>query len=131
MAHNDPPGTVEVFQTGSPYLTGHADQDPAELRGITHGMGVRSTVAVALEVGGARRGALVANSTRPDVFSDCDVRFLEAVSCWVGDVAHRAKLTEQLTAQAAEQGRRAAADELVALAHDLRNYPRRWVRVCS
>jgi signal transduction histidine kinase len=41
----------------------------------------------------------------------------------VGDVAHRAELTEQLTAQAVEQGRRAAADELVAiLAHDLRNY---------
>ena len=115
--------TVEVFQTGRPYLTGHADQDPSELRGITQGMGARSTVSVALEVGGVRRGALVANSTRPEAFSERDVRFLEAVSRWVGDVAHRAELIEQLTAQAAEQGRRAAADELVAiLAHDLRNY---------
>src|SRR5918911_3334628 len=114
---------VEIFQTGRPYLTGRADQDSAELRGNTQGMGVRSSVGVAPEVGGVRRGVLVATSTRPDSFSERDLRFLEAVSRWVGDVAHRAELIEQLTTQAAEQARRAAADELVAiLAHDLRNY---------
>ena len=31
-----------VFRTGEPYMTGHADQDPEELRGIVEGLGVRS-----------------------------------------------------------------------------------------
>jgi GAF domain-containing protein len=66
---------VEIFQTGRPSLTGSADQDPSELRGIRHRMGVRSTVGVALEVG----GVLVATSTRPDAFSERDLRFLERV----------------------------------------------------
>jgi two-component system, OmpR family, sensor kinase len=41
----------------------------------------------------------------------------------VGVVAHRAELVEEIARNAAEQGRRAAAEELVTvLAHDLRNH---------
>jgi signal transduction histidine kinase len=78
---------------------------------------------VPLEVGGERRGMLMVCSQRPDFFSAEDVRFIESVGRWVGVVAHRAELAEQIARNAVEQGRRAGAEELVTvLAHDLRNY---------
>jgi signal transduction histidine kinase len=74
-------------------------------------------------VGGERRGVLLASDARPDAFTDEDLRLLEAAAHWVGLVAHRAELVERITQQAAEQGRQAAAEELVTvLAHDLRNH---------
>ncbi|HKW21543.1 MAG TPA: GAF domain-containing sensor histidine kinase [Ktedonobacterales bacterium] len=113
---------VEVFQTGEIYATGHADQDPAMLRGITEELGVRSLLAAALDVGGERRGVLQAASALEDAFSEQDRRFFEAATRWVGLVVHRAELVEQLTLSAAEEARRLAADELITvLAHDLGN----------
>jgi two-component system, OmpR family, sensor kinase len=113
---------VGVFLTGVPYATGHADQDPGQLRGMTEGLGICSAIMVPLEVAGTRRGVFLASSTHPDFFTEDDMRFLEAVSHWVGMVAHRAELTEHIAAEAREQGRRVAADELIAtLAHDLGN----------
>jgi signal transduction histidine kinase len=51
------------------------------------------------------------------------VRFSEAVVRWVGAVAHRAELVEEIERNALEQGRRVVAEELITvLAHDLRNY---------
>ena len=101
---------VSVFQTGTPYRTGHADQDPEELLGIKHGLGIRSMLAVPLEVDRQRRGVLVVASTLPDQFSLEDLRLLEAVARWVG-----------LVLQRAEQPHRTTAAELVTiLAHDLR-----------
>jgi signal transduction histidine kinase len=115
--------TVEVFRTGRSRLTGRADQDPTELRGIVDGLGIRSMLCVALVVEDRRRGVLSAAAAAPDRFSPNDQRFLEAVSRWIGLVAQRAELSERLRAQAEEAGRRAGADELVAvLAHDLRNH---------
>ena len=75
---------VRVFQTGEPYLTGHADQDPEQPRGIVEGLGVRSQLDVPLDVGGARRGILSAMSAIPDRFSERDLGFLAAVATWVG-----------------------------------------------
>ena len=113
---------VEVFLTGVPYATGQADQDPGQLRGMTEGLGIRSAIMVPLEVAGTRRGVFLASSTQPDFFAEDDIAFLEAVSRWVGMVAQRADLTERIAAEAREQGRRVAADELIAtLAHDLGN----------
>lgn len=113
---------VEVFLTGSPFLTGHADEDPGQLLGFTQGLGIRSSAVVPLDVAGERRGVLIASSARPDLFTEDDLRLLAAVSRWVGIVAHRAELLERAAAEAREQGRRQAADELIAvLAHDLRN----------
>ena len=113
---------VGVFLSGVPYATGQADQDPKQLRGMTEGLGIRSAIMVPLEVAGTRRGVFLASSARSDFFVEDDVRFLEAVSRWVGMIAHRAELTERIANEAREQGRRVAADELIAtLAHDLGN----------
>ncbi|MFO0578030.1 MAG: GAF domain-containing sensor histidine kinase [Polyangia bacterium] len=114
---------VEVYTSGNNYLSGHVDEDRNEVPGIVHALGVRSHIAVPLEVAGERRGVLSAQSQTPDFFTAEDLRFLLAVSRCVGAVAHRAELVEAMANAALERGRRAAADELVLiLAHDLRNY---------
>ncbi|HWV35119.1 MAG TPA: GAF domain-containing sensor histidine kinase [Thermomicrobiales bacterium] len=113
---------VGVFQTGVSYFTGRADEDPGQLAGVINGLGVRSAIAVPLDVAGTRRGVFMAVSSEPDFFSEPDLQFLESVSRWVGMIAHRAELLERVASEAAEQGRRAAADELITvLAHDLGN----------
>ncbi|WP_437969461.1 GAF domain-containing sensor histidine kinase [Sorangium sp. So ce260] len=114
---------ADVFTTGNPYITGHADREPGELPGVIHELGVRSHIAVALVVEGERRGVVSAQSARPGFFTEADLRFLSAVSHWIGSLTHRAELVEQVTTAAVAQGRRQAAEELITvLAHDLRNY---------
>jgi two-component system, OmpR family, sensor kinase len=114
---------VQVYKTGATFVTGHLEADPEELRGVKESLQIRSKVGVPLEVGGQRRGMMMMASLRPEHFSAEDVRFAELVVRWVGMVAHRAELVEAMTRTAAEQGRRAAAEELVTiLAHDLRNH---------
>ena len=56
---------ARVFQSGEPYQTGHADQDPAQLRGMIEGLGVRSEISVPFDVHGERRGVLSAVSLQP------------------------------------------------------------------
>ncbi len=115
--------TIEVYQTGEPYLTGRADEDPGVLRGMTEGLGVRSMMLAPLEVNGERRGVLSAACEKPNSFSANDLQFLETAADWVGTVTHRAELVERITRDAAEQGRRVAAEELVTvLAHELGNH---------
>lgn len=115
--------TVSVFRTGQSFVEGRVDQDQQELPGIREALKVRSNVGVPLDVGGERRGMLMVASLQPDYFTPEDMRFMETISRWVGVVAHRAELAEQIARNAAEQGRRAGAEELVTvLAHDLRNY---------
>jgi len=110
-------------KAGTTYRTGHADQDPGELRGVTEGLGIRSVIAAPVPVNGERRGVLQVDSQQPERYTDEDQYFVEVVALWVGMVAHRAELAEQITPETAEQARRVAADELVTvLAHDLRNY---------
>ena len=106
---------VRVFRSGEAYHTGRADHDPEQLRGMVEGLGVRSEIAVPLEVHGQRRGVLSVVSLRSDVFTEADLRFLRAVGGWIGVVAHRAELFEQATRDAAQRGRREAADELARL----------------
>ncbi|HYN89603.1 MAG TPA: GAF domain-containing sensor histidine kinase, partial [Ardenticatenaceae bacterium] len=114
---------VEVYQGGQPFRTGQADQDPIELPGIREELGVRSTIAVPLEVNGERRGVLQASSGQPEKFSERDLHFLETTARWVGMLTERAELVERLRAEAAENARRMVADELVTvLAHDLGTY---------
>ena len=114
---------VNVFKTGETYVNGRVDEDTDELRGIKEALAVRSEIGVPLELGGERRGMLMVASQKPDFFTADDARFLEMVGHWVGIVAHRAELAEAIGRNAVEQGRRAAAEELVTvLAHDLRNY---------
>jgi signal transduction histidine kinase len=115
--------TVSVYRDGQTFVSGEIDKDEQELRGIKEVLGVRSALGVPLEVGGERRGMLMVCSQKTNFFSAEDVRFIESVGRWVGVVAHRAELAEQIARNAVEQGRRAGAEELVTvLAHDLRNY---------
>ncbi len=114
---------AEVFKTGIPYLTGHAEGDPRALSGFTKGLGIRSMMLVPFDVNNERRGVLQAVSTRSDQFSERDLELLQAVARWMGMVAHKAELIKEITREAAELGRRAAAEDLITiLAHDLRNY---------
>ena len=113
---------VEVFQTGITFVTGHLENDTDELAGVRDAMKVRSQIGVPLDVGGRRRGMMMIASLETERFGADDVRFTELVARWVGMVAHRAELVEELTRRAVEQGRRVAAEELMTvLAHDLRN----------
>ena len=50
--------SAEVFHRGQPYLSAHVEQDPEELRGVKHELGVRSALMVALNVDGVRRGVV-------------------------------------------------------------------------
>jgi len=58
--------TIEVFLTGAPFLTGHADQDPEVLVGLKDGLGVKSEIAAVFEVKTLRRGVLIAVSSAPE-----------------------------------------------------------------
>ena len=104
-----------AFETGTPYLTGRADEDPEELRGVVEGLGVRSVVNLPLEVDGQRRGVLQVDSATPDFFSERDLRALQAVAGWVELIMHRAELIEQRELEAERRGGRLAAEELAKL----------------
>jgi two-component system OmpR family sensor kinase len=114
---------IQVFKTGKTFVTGALDEDPEELKGIKEGLKIKSKIGVPLDVGGQRRGMIMLASLRRDFYTEEDVRFAESVERWVGTILHRAELSEQMTRNAQETGRRAVAEELVTvLAHDLRNY---------
>ena len=104
-----------AYLSGEPYLNGRADLDPDQPRGVVEGLGVRSQMDVALDVGGARRGVLAAASAEPERWAERDLRFLEAAAGWVGMLTHRAELSEELARQAERRGERKAAEELARL----------------
>ena len=113
---------AEVFETGVPFVTGHANRDPAVVRGLTAGLGVRSMLVVPLDIADERWGVFQAASSLEDAFSEHDTRFFQAARTWVGLLVQRAELIERLTTTVAEQARRLAADEVITLlAHDLGN----------
>jgi len=111
---NGGPG-VKTFQSGASYVSGRIDRDPDAIKGMVQTLGVRSEMDCALDVDGDRRGIVHVSSQSEDAYSDRDLRFLEAVSRWIGMVTHRAELVEQMTAAAVERGRRAATEELISL----------------
>ena len=114
---------VHVFKTGETFMTGRLDLDADELVGVKQGLGIKSKLGVPLDIGGRRRGMMMIASLKPDFFTADDARFAEAAAHWIGIVAHRAELAEQIGRNAAQQARRAAAEELMTvLAHDLRNF---------
>ena len=111
---NDGP-VVRVYLTGDPYLTGHADRDPDQLRGTVEALGVRSEASIPLVVNGVRRGVLSVVSARPEAFTERDVRFLTGVANWIGMVAHRVEGFERAMAEAERRGQQRAADALARL----------------
>ena len=115
--------TVQAYETERPFMTGRQHEDPEELPGIKHRLGVKSALMVPLPIGGETRGVLGVSSAEVDYFNKDDLRFLEAVARWVGTVAHRVELVQELTKLATRTARRAAAEELITvLAHDMANY---------
>lgn len=115
--------SVECYRTGQAVRIGRVDEDPVEVKGIKEALGVRSLLAVPLDIGAKRRGTLMLTSRTPEFFTEEDARFVAAAARWVGIVAHHAELTEEIGRSAEERGRRAGAEELVTVvAHDLRNY---------
>jgi signal transduction histidine kinase len=120
LANGDP--MAAVYRTGESYLTGHADRDPTQPRGVIETLGVRSMVAAPIEMEGVRRGVLSLASSRPEAFNSEDLALVRIVGVWVGSLVHRAELAAAAAASAAADGRRAIAEELVTiLAHDVRN----------
>jgi DNA-binding CsgD family transcriptional regulator len=106
---------VEVYRTGGSFITGRADEDPAEVRGLIEGLGIRSQILCPLRVRGECRGVLSAVSARADFFDEDDLRFLEAVAGWIGIVLHRAELIEERAQAAVRRGRQEAAAEVARL----------------
>jgi DNA-binding CsgD family transcriptional regulator len=106
---------MRVFETGTSYRTGRADQDPEQPRGVVEAMGVRSEIDVPLTVNGERRGVLGVASTQPDQFQEADLHFCEGVAQWIGLLTHRSELVEQIAREARQQGRREAGDALALL----------------
>ena len=111
---NDGPA-VQVFQSGTPYRSGAADQDPTQLLGMVRRLEVRSEMDVLLDVNGQRRGILQAASHQPDFFGERDLDFLIAVSGWIGMMTHRAELFAAHERDVFERGRQQAGDELARL----------------
>jgi len=107
--------TVETFRTGVPHLTGRADLDREELRGLVEGLGVRSVANCAIQVCGERRGVLSLASANADAFGERDLRALAAVAGWVGLVMDRAQLVRRLAAAAERRGYERAGQELARL----------------
>lgn len=115
--------TVEVFQTGNSFSTGHAGQDSGVLLGVRTGLHVQSILMARFSANGDRRGVLQALSRTTDRFSPDDLVFLEAVSHWIGMLIHQAEMSEKLNRDALEEARRVTAEDVVTvLAHDLGNY---------
>ncbi|MGE6762622.1 GAF domain-containing sensor histidine kinase [Corallococcus interemptor] len=114
---------VQVYETETPFISGHIEDDPEELPGIKHRLGARSALMVPLPIGDETRGVVGVSSARNDFFTDNDLRFLQAAARWVGMVAHRVELVQELTKLAVRQARRKAAEDLITvLAHDMANH---------
>jgi signal transduction histidine kinase len=112
-----------VYKTGKTFLSGRLDEDPEELAGIKDALKIKSKLGVPLEVAGERRGMMMLASLEHDFFTAEDARFMETIARWIAIVVHRAELATEIAHNAAQQGRRVGAEELVTvLAHDLRNY---------
>jgi DNA-binding CsgD family transcriptional regulator len=78
-----------VFHERRSFRDGHVERDAFELIGVRRDLGVRSTLAVPLEIGARHRGVLLVSARAPEHFSDQQLRLLQFVAYWVGLVAQR------------------------------------------
>jgi two-component system, OmpR family, sensor kinase len=114
---------AKVFETHQPLLTGNTMDDPSELRGIREVLKIDSQIAVLIKMGETPHGVLVVASHTRDRWGAQHLSFTQAVARWLGIVVHRAELLAELERRSIDEGRRAAAEELVTVvAHDLRNH---------
>jgi DNA-binding CsgD family transcriptional regulator len=99
---------VQVFRSGAPYRTGDADRDTAERRDVVEALGVLSALLCPLRLEGGLAGVIQAASIRRQHFSSADLDFLGSVARWVGLIARRGALVQQLAGEARRQGAAAA-----------------------
>jgi signal transduction histidine kinase len=99
---------VEVYRAGVPYVNGHIEQDAGALPAFARDLGVRSAMAMPLELAGERRGILGAMTARADAYAEADVSFLAAVARWVALVLQRTETVERHAREALERSRREA-----------------------
>jgi DNA-binding CsgD family transcriptional regulator len=81
-----------VFQEHRPFRSGTVEKDQFELPGVRRDLGIRSTIAVPLDVPSGQRGVLLASSTQPDYFAESDLQLLQFVAYWVALVAQQQSL---------------------------------------
>ncbi|GAC1316007.1 MAG: hypothetical protein NVSMB2_08380 [Chloroflexota bacterium] len=78
-----------VFQQHRPFYSGRVDEDQFELLGVRRDLGIRSTIAVPLDVQSGQRGVLLASSTQPDYFAEADLQLLQFAAYWIALVAQQ------------------------------------------
>src|SRR5690606_22233937 len=82
-----------VARTGKPARVGGVSHDP---RYVSVRTGIRSELAVPLEVNGEVRGVLNVDSDRPDAFNEADQQWLEQLAVQAARVVQNTWLYEQL-----------------------------------
>lgn len=82
-----------VARTGRPARVGDVNSDP---RYVSVRTGIRSELAVPLEVNGEVRGVLNVDSDRPDAFNEADQQWLEQLAVQAARVVQNTWLYEQL-----------------------------------
>jgi DNA-binding CsgD family transcriptional regulator len=107
--------TVEVLRTGTSHLARHSDLEGGEPRPLIEELGIRSSINVALEVAGERRGVLLCSSATPEFFAEGDLRFVEAVARWIALVGERAARREADVTRVGDEAFREAAVEALAV----------------
>jgi two-component system, OmpR family, sensor kinase len=76
--------TVQVFQHGGSYRTGHRDQETNERQDVVANLQLRSVILCRIDSDGVARGVLQVAARQRDWFSPTDLRFLQAVACGAG-----------------------------------------------
>jgi len=105
---------VEVFQTGSCYLSGHADTDPEELGVATSSFGLPSRIIVPLRRAGRRLGVLSAASPWPEAFAAADSWILEGISACISRLVQPATPAAPWSSQVAAPRRYAEPTALLS-----------------
>jgi DNA-binding CsgD family transcriptional regulator len=87
--------TAWVFSEGRTHRDGNVENDTMELIGIRRDLGVRSSIAAPIQVGGSGpRGVLTASSQQPEQFTENQLHLLQFVAYWVGLVARDHAVSE-------------------------------------
>jgi GAF domain-containing protein len=78
-----------VFQEKRPYCDGHVENDLFELEDVRGELGIRSTIAVPLDVSHSLRGVLVVCSIEAERFGEPELQLLQFMGYWIGLVAQQ------------------------------------------